>query len=147
MGTYSIRVAGFDDLDVTTAYRLWRLRSEVFVVEQQCAYLDLDGRDTELGTWHVWAEDPTAPGVPVAYLRVLDDVTTARVGRVLVAVPHRGAGIAATLMRRAHELCEGRPVVLDAQSHLAGWYAGLGYERTGPEFLDDGIPHVPMRRD
>jgi ElaA protein len=49
-------------------------------------------------------------------------------------------------MTRAHDLAAGRPVVLDAQAHLAQWYARLGYEQTGPEFLDDGIPHVPMRR-
>ena len=52
----------------------------------------------------------------------------------------------ATLMRRRSTLIGGRPSVLDAQSPLAGWYATFGYEQTGPEFLDDGIPHVPMRR-
>lgn len=145
MGSYSVRVAGFDELDAATAYRLWRLRSEVFVVEQQCAYLDLDGRDTEPGTRHVWAE-PSTTGPPVAYLRVLDDGDVARVGRVVVAASHRAEGLATTLMTRAHLLCAGRPVVLDAQSYLARWYAGLGYVQTGPEFLDDGIPHVPMRR-
>lgn len=147
MGSYSVRVAGFDELDPTTAYRLWRLRSEVFVVEQACAYLDLDGRDTEPDTQHVWAEPATSPGAPVAYLRVLDDGGVARVGRVVVAAPHRAAGLGTTLMTRAHQICGSRPVVLDAQSYLARWYAGLGYVQTGPEFLDDGIPHVPMRRD
>ena len=69
-----------------------------------------------------------------------------RVGRVLVAASHRGRGLAGVLMARAHELCAGRPVVLDAQSYLVEFYTGLGYEVTGPEFLDDGIPHLPMRR-
>ena len=146
MGSYDVRVATLAELDGLTAYRLWQLRSEVFVVEQQCAYLDLDGRDTEPGARHVWAEPVDAPGVPVACLRVLDDGDVARVGRVAVAEAHRGRGLAATLMVRAHEITAGRDVVLDAQAHLAGWYAAMGYLRTGPEFLDDGIPHVPMRR-
>ena len=57
-----------------------------------------------------------------------------------------GPGLAGVLMARAHELCTGRPVVLDAQSYLVDFYTGLGYEVTGAEFLDDGIPHLPMRR-
>lgn len=146
MSTYDVRVAGFDDLPVATAYRLWRLRSEVFVVEQECAYLDLDGRDTERATLHVWAEPTDAEGMPVACLRLLDDGDVVRVGRVAVAEPHRGHGLAGVLMARAHGLASGRAVVLDAQAHLTGWYARLGYVQTGAEFLDDGIPHVPMRR-
>ena len=146
MSTYEARTARFDQLGAATAYQLWRLRSEVFVVEQQCAYLDLDGRDTEPSTSHVWAESSEGPGVPVACLRVLDDGDDARIGRVAVAAPHRARGLAVLLMTRAHDLAAGRPVVLDAQAHLSGWYARLGYEQAGPEFLDDGIPHVPMRR-
>jgi ElaA protein len=142
---YDVRVAAFDELDVATAYQLWQLRSQVFVVEQECAYLDLDGRDAEPGTSHVWAA-PQGSSAPVACLRVLDDGTAARVGRVAVAPAHRGRGLAARLMREAHRLTDGRPVVLDAQAHLEPWYARLGYVPTGPEFLDDGIPHVPMRR-
>lgn len=143
-----MRVAAVGDLDVRTAYLLWQLRSSVFVVEQDCPYLDLDGRDLEPGTRHLWtAEDGPDGGTrPIAYLRVLDDGSAWRVGRVVVAASHRGQGLAGTLMAAAHELCTGRPVVLDAQSYLVGFYTSLGYEVTGPEFLDDGIPHVPMRR-
>jgi ElaA protein len=138
-----VQVAGFADLDVLTAYELWRLREAVFVVEQQCPYPELDGRDCESATRHVWVSDE---GRPVAYLRILDDPDAARIGRVAVAVTHRRRGLAALLMERAHALTVDRPTVLDAQSYLAPWYAGLGYEPTGPEFLDDGIPHIPMRR-
>lgn len=138
-----VRVAAFDDLDSRTAYSLWRLRESVFVVEQGCAYAELDGRDLEAGTRHVWVADG---GRPVAYLRVLEDPDGIRIGRVLVAVSHRGRGLAGLLMRRALDLVGDRPSRLDAQSYLAEWYAGLGYSVTGPEFLDDGIPHVPMRR-
>lgn len=147
MSEYDVRVAAVGELDVRTAYLLWQLRESVFVVEQHCPYPELDGRDLEPTTRHVWvAEDGPEGERPVAYLRVLDDGDVFRVGRVLAAASHRGRGLAGILMARAHELCAGRPVVLDAQSYLVDFYTGLGYEAAGPEFLDDGIPHLPMRR-
>ena len=143
-GDAEIRVAGFEELDPRTAYALWRLRAEVFVVEQQCFYQDLDGRDLEPGTRHVWAVD--AAGEPVGYLRVLEEDGHARIGRVLVAAPERGRGLADRLMRSALELVGPRTSVLDAQSHLRDWYARYGYARDGDDFVEDGIPHTPMRR-
>ena len=77
----AVHAAGFDELDRTTAYRLWQLRSLVFVVEQDCPYLDLDGRDLEPATVHLWVEDEA--GTPVATLRLLDDGDVARIGRVV----------------------------------------------------------------
>jgi len=144
VSTYDVRVEAFDGLDPRTAYALWRLRAAVFVVEQQCFYQDLDGRDLESGTRHVWASDHDSE--PVGYLRVLDDGEHARIGRVLVAPSVRGRGLAGLLVRTAVELIGARPSVLDAQSHLAGWYTRFGYARTGEDFLEDGIPHTPMRR-
>ena len=143
MSEYDVQVAAFDELDAHTAYLLWQLRQSVFVVEQECPYLDLDGRDVEPGTRHLWAAEE---GRPVAYLRLLDDGGVARIGRVLVAEGHRGRRIAEALMRRAVDLVGDRTSVLDAQLYLVAWYTRFGYELTGPEFLDDGIPHVPMRR-
>ncbi len=141
---YDVSVAGFDGLDPRTAYLLWQLRQDVFVVEQECPYPDLDGRDLEPGTRHLWVSEDERP---VGYLRMLDEGNGWRIGRVLVAEGHRGRGIAETLMRHALEVVGERPSVLDAQSYLTGWYQRFGYEATGPEFLEDGIPHVPMRRD
>ena len=139
-----VRSAGFAGLSSHTAYQLWALRSEVFVVEQAAAYLDLDGRDVEPGTRHLWVE---VDGVPGATLRVLDDGDAWRIGRVATASAQRGRGLAAVLMRAALVECVGRPVVLDAQSHLTDWYAGFGFVVDGAEFVDeDGIPHTPMRR-
>ncbi len=147
MSEYDVRVAAVGELDVHTSYLLWQLRESVFVVEQQCPYPELDGRDLEPTTRHVWVVTEDTDGArPVAYLRVLDDGEVFRVGRVLVAASHRGRGLAGVLMARAHELCSGRPIVLDAQSYLVDFYTGLGYQVTGSEFLDDGIPHLPMRR-
>ena len=138
-----IRVASFQELEPRTAYLLWQLRESVFVVEQACPYLELDGRDLEPGTRHLWVEED---GRPVAYLRVLEEPGEARVGRVLVAPEQRGRGLAEALLGAAHAHIGDRPSVLDAQAYLASWYSRLGYVAVGPEFLEDGIPHLPMRR-
>jgi ElaA protein len=136
-------VATFAELDRRKAYLLWQLRESVFVVEQECAYQELDGRDLEPDTRHVWAE---VDGEPVGYLRILDDGDHARIGRVLVARAHRGAGLSGVLVRAALDVVGDRVSVLDAQTPLAGWYATFGYEQDGDEFVEDGIPHLPMRR-
>lgn len=140
-----VRHDRFADLDAVVAYRLWALRSAVFVVEQDCPYLDLDGRDVEPGTWHVWCADES--GMPCATLRVLDDGSVWRIGRVATAESARGAGLAGAMVRDALALCADRPVVLDAQAHLVDWYAAFGFDVSGSGFLEDGIPHVPMRRE
>jgi ElaA protein len=134
---------GFEELDPHTAYDIWRLRQQVFVLEQECLYGDLDGRDLEPGTRHVAM---TADQRVVGYARVLDDGDSWRIGRVVLAPEARGRGLADQLMRAAIAECPGRDLVLDAQAPLAGWYASHGFEVSGPEFLDDGIPHLPMRR-
>lgn len=138
----AIRIMGFDELDARTAYQLWQLRESVFVVEQKCAYQELDGRDLEPATRHLWVEDDG----PVAYLRVLEDPDTLRIGRVLVRESHRGSGLAEELMRSALTLVGGRACRLDAQSYLADWYTRFGFAACGEEFLEDGIPHVPLQR-
>ena len=137
-----LRVASFRDLETTTLYAILKLRGDVFVVEQKCFYADLDGRDTEPGTRHVWLSrgDEIA-----AYLRILDDGDAERIGRVVVAPAERGTGLAGRLMAEALTVIGHRTSVLDAQAHLVGLYAKFGYEQTGPEYLEDGIPHVPMK--
>lgn len=137
-------VAGFAELDPHTLYDLLRLRVDVFVVEQACAYPELDGRDTEPGTRHLWLADG---GAPTAYLRVLSEPDgVARIGRVVVTPAARGAGAAGRLMTAALTEIGPRETVLDAQAHLVAFYERHGFTATGPEFLEDGIPHVPMTR-
>ena len=138
-----VRVAAFAELPADTAYRLWALRSEVFVVEQDCPYLDLDGLDAEPSTRHLWVE---RGGAPVATLRLLDEGAHLRIGRVATRAAHRGAGLAAALVDAALAVAGERAVVLDAQSHLVDWYTGFGFEPSGRGFVEDGIPHTPMRR-
>lgn len=141
----AVHVAAPDDLDVPTLYALLKLRADVFVVEQECAYPDLDGRDLEAGTRHLWI-DADADDGPAGYLRILDDGADARIGRVCVAASARGQGGAALLMREALAVIGDRPSVLGAQAHLQHWYERFGYAVDGPGYVEDGIPHVPMRR-
>jgi ElaA protein len=138
-----IRSLAFDDLDARAAYEVWRLRQDVFVVEQRSPYPDLDGRDLEPTTRHLLL---TEDDVLVGYLRLLDDGNCARIGRVVVARSARGRGLADELMRAALAETGPRAVRLDAQTGLAGWYAGYGFEVCGPEFDEDGVLHLPMLR-
>ena len=139
----TLSVHTFDDLDARTAYALWRLRQQVFVVEQQSPYPDLDGRDLEPATRHVLVHDGDEL---IACLRVLDDGTHARIGRVAVTPAARGRGLARDLMAAALAEIGDREIRLDAQTGLTEWYAGYGFEISGPEFVEDGVAHRPMRR-
>lgn len=134
----------FSDLDAVTAYSLWQLRSRVFVVGQQLNVLDLDGRDLEPTTWHVWA---AVDGRPVSYLRVLEDAEgRAVIGRVATHPDHRGRGIGGRVLKHALEVCAGREVTMHAQAYLREWYERFGFVAEGNEFQEAGIPHIFMRR-
>jgi len=139
-----ISAVPFAALDPLTAYSLWKLRQDVFVVEQECAYPDLDGRDLAPETRHVVMENDD--GVVLGCARVLDDGDEWRIGRVALHRTVRGQGWADRIMQAALQVCPDRDVILDAQAPLATWYATFGFEVCGPEFLDDGIPHLPMVR-
>lgn len=149
------RMAGEDDRDETVCraqledlgpallYRLMQLRVDVFVVEQQCRYRELDGLDLSTDTTHYWIE---VASEPVATLRVLGRGHGARIGRVATATTHRGHGYARQLMNAAMSDLGEVDIYLEAQTYLHGWYAGFGFTRAGPEYLEDGIAHVPMLR-
>jgi len=138
-----VRSARFADLDVGTFHDMVKLRVDVFVVEQDAPYPELDGRDDEAATVHWWIE---RDGDVVSVLRVLDQgAGTVQIGRVVTAADHRGEGLSATLVTAALEGTWGA-VVIKAQAHLEDWYRRFGFERTGPDFLEDGIPHAPMER-
>lgn len=142
----SPHAARFAELESLTMYALLRLRSDVFVVEQHCAYPDLDGRDTEPGTTHVWYDHD---GAPIAYLRILREPDgSVRLGRICTAAAHRGHGHAGRLVANAlASVAPGTVCILDAQSHLVDFYRACGFHPTGPQFQEDGIPHTPMRLD
>jgi len=142
-GSRVLREAPFAELTPFEVYGLCRLRVDVFVVEQACPYPELDGRDLEPDTVHLWYE---RDGEVLATIRVLDDGAEKVIGRVATAVEARGQGLAAALVRRGIELCAGAPIHLGAQAYLEDWYEQFGFRRSGPGYIEDGIPHVPMRR-
>lgn len=146
----SLTVATGTDLSACDLHDILRLRVDIFVVEQACPYPELDGLDMLESTRHVWFADDAGP---TSYLRILGDPNSVdivgeiwRIGRVVTRADMRGAGLAARLMRAAIELVGGAETVLDAQSHLQDFYASLGFLKVGEEYIEDGIPHVPMRR-
>lgn len=130
-------------------HALLQLRSNVFIVEQDCVYDDIDGLDILETTRHLWMTSATDPDHVVATLRILRDRTDpagpTAIGRVATGSTHRGNGLAAELMRRALAIIDG-PAKLSAQSHLQTWYEGFGFTASGTEYLEDGIPHIAMKR-
>ncbi|WP_144793558.1 GNAT family N-acetyltransferase [Microbacterium paludicola] len=144
-----IHRARVSEVDPVTLYRILWLRVSVFVVEQQAAYPELDGRDIEPDAELMWS---VQDGAVAATLRVLrDDVSAMRIGRVATAEWARGQGHAARLMDAAVERCReqapGAPIHLDAQLHLEDWYGRFGFVRAGAPYQEDGIPHIPMVRE
>lgn len=142
-------VIGGWELDVATLHDVLALRSAVFVVEQECAYQDIDGLDLDDGTRHVIGR---TEGI-AAYARVLapdDEHPTPRIGRVIVTATARGRRLGRQLMERALATCgehwPDRAVELGAQAHLTGFYESLGFEAVGAPYDEDGILHQWMRR-
>ncbi len=139
-----------EEVGLAGVYAALRLRADVFVVEQQCAYADVDGRDLAVGVRHLLAwRDATL----VACARLLPPrlaFDAVAIGRVAVAFSARGQGLAHTLMSRAIEQCElawpGVDIMLGAQAHLQRFYAAHGFVPCSESYLEDGIPHVDMRR-
>lgn len=141
----AVRSAAFAQLSTATLYAILQLRCEVFVVEQRCAYRDLDGHDTAPTTRHLWL--PTATGGVCAYVRTLDDGGGAtRIGRVVTAQAYRGRGLADRLVRHVLAAAPG-PVVASAQAYLRHWYEQRGFAVIGPGYDEDGIPHLAMRHE
>jgi ElaA protein len=126
-------------------YEILQLRAAVFVVEQNCAFNDLDGRDTESGALHAFT---LRDGSVVAALRILVQPDGSReLGRVVTAPAYRGRGIAGALIDEVLGLVPaGAAVHINAQSRLEPWYKRWGFGRSAPDVLIDGIVHVPMTR-
>jgi len=141
--------ARFADLSPDRLYDILRLRSAVFVVEQDCVFLDLDDRDREPEAEHLWIDDDQGLAACLRLLRE-DGEASWSIGRIVTRPGARSRGVAALLVQagldRLRELgC--RHVHLGAQAQLAGWYRRFGFERGGDRYLEDGILHVPMARE
>jgi ElaA protein len=131
-------------LDPVVLYRILKLRVDVFVVEQGCAYPELDGRDIEATAQQFWAENED--GEVLATVRLLHDADDRRIGRVATSEAARGHGYAGVLMQNAVDASDGRAIHLDAQERLEQWYGRFGFVRSGPDFLEDDLVHIPMTR-
>lgn len=138
-----LKAARGSDLSAAQIYEILEVRSAVFVVEQECAYQELDGLDLRSDTTHMWFDDDA--GI-VSYLRLLTEGQLIRIGRVLTRPDHRKTGASRSLMTLALQRTDPATTVVSAQSYLTDFYASLGYDISGPEFVEDGIPHVPMHR-
>lgn len=142
------RLMAFDDLRVSVLYEMLRLRSEVFVVEQQCVFQDIDGFDAQamhlLGVQH---------GELQAYARCFGPgvkFAEASIGRVLTRQSARGKGMGHALMAQAisavSQVWGPQAIRIGAQMQLASFYAKHGFEDVGKTYLEDGIPHLEMLR-
>lgn len=135
-----------DELTLAQVYAVLAAREAVFVVEQACAYQELDGRDLDAEHVLAWAGDTV-----VACLRLLPPADgEPAIGRVLVAPPWRRRGLGRELMirglARAGQRYPGLALRISAQTYLRDFYASLGFEATSAVYDEDGIPHVAMRR-
>ena len=142
------RLLAFDDLRVYELYEVLRLRSEVFVVEQQCLFQDMDGADRQamhlLGVQH---------GELQAYARCFEagvKFPEASFGRVLTRPSARGGGLGHALVTQAiaaiSQVWGPQPIRIGAQLQLTSFYAQHGFVDTGTHYLEDGIPHLEMLR-
>lgn len=141
-----ISVKTFDDLNTTELYGVLQLRSEIFVVEQDCVYQDVDGKDQK--ALHVIG---LKNAKIVAYTRIFksgDYLAQASIGRVVVKEEERQHGYGVEIMKASiqaveQEFCE-TSIALSAQTYLKRFYNSLGFIEKGGEYLEDGIPHVMM---
>lgn len=138
------------ELTVAELYSALALRSEVFVVEQNCVYADIDSLDMRGDTRHLlaWQGDTL-----VAYARLLDPAQNAGrvvIGRVVTNAQARGTGLGHALMAQALEACAqcwpGLAIYLSAQAHLQGYYGRYGFVACSDIYLEDGIEHIGMQR-
>ncbi len=140
------KIKTFDELTTNELYAILRERVDIFVVEQQCAYRELDNFDQS--SYHIYACD----GKEIAaYARILPSGTAypeLSIGRVLVKESYRGRGLAVELMKRAldfiREELKEKVVRLQAQEYLLSFYGSLGFEKISEVYLDEGIPHADM---
>ena len=142
----------FDELSTADLYAVVRLREAVFVVEQNCAYPDADGRDPL--AWHLlgWSELGRERSL-VAYARIFEAgvrYTQASIGRIVTAPEVRGTGLGRVLieegLRRLDSLAPGQHVKIAAQQRLEKLYAGFGFAPVSAPYDEDGIRHVDMIR-
>ena len=141
-----VTVRTFQELGSDELYKLLQLRSQIFVVEQECVFLDLADKDQAAVHVLGWEGNELA-----AYARVFgpgDYFKDASIGRVAVQEGFRGTGLGIQIMKEAIQAVKHRygpvNIVLSAQKYLEKFYTDLGFLTEGKEYLEDGIPHIRM---
>lgn len=136
----------FDELTLNELYNILKERTNIFVVEQNCPYPEIDGKDTQC--FHLFAEEN---GDIVAYLRILPPGVSFQemaLGRVIVKKEYRGLGLGKELLRRGIEFAEKemkeQKIKIAAQQYLTKFYGSFGFKVASETYLEDGIPHVNM---
>ncbi|MBU6343502.1 MAG: GNAT family N-acetyltransferase [Bacteroidetes bacterium] len=145
---FSYTCLPFASLRVVELYEIMQLRQTVFVVEQNCPYLDPDGVDYH--AWHLMVRDEM--GHLVAYSRLIPEGVSypayLSIGRVVSAPMVRGQGVGRILMKKSVEMVRhlfgNQDIKIGAQSYLLAFYESFGFESTGESYLEDGIPHTKM---
>jgi len=140
--------SAFDNLSTGRLFSLLKLRTDVFVVEQQCAYPEIDAQDNAKSTIHFMA---ILDDVVIAYARAFPtDDSAHRIGRVVVDAQYRRTGIARELMLRTERyISQNFPradLVLSAQEPVLKFYESLGFVKESSVYMEDGIPHIDMRK-
>ena len=141
-----IIVKPFHKITTQELYNILQLRSEVFVVEQECIYQDIDGKDQK--AIHIFF---TENKKTIAYSRIFNEgeyFENPSIGRVVVAKAERGKELGKKVMiegaKYIKENFTNKNIEISAQKYLKEFYTDLGYEFTGSEYLEDGIPHIRM---
>lgn len=132
-----------NELSAADVYAIWTIRDAVFAFEQHVEDVDPDGLDLLSDTIHLWVSDENGPA---SYLRILDGDGCLKIGRVCTRKDMRGNGLSGQLMREVSARFGDGVLKLNAQAYLERWYEGFGYARSGDNFDDAGIDHVPMMR-
>lgn len=139
-------IKSFNDLNTHELYALLKLRAAVFVVEQNCAYLDMDDKDQNSFHVMMYYKDKLA-----AYARCLPagiSYDTPAVGRVVIDQAFRANKWAYVLMQHCNDFCKtqfgAKKITLSAQHHLQHFYEKCGYTAVGDIYLEDDIPHIKM---
>lgn len=140
------KIKKFNELNIEEIYKILALRNEVFIVEQECAYLDCDDKD--LNSYHLFLREN---GEIVSYLRILEKGVSydeISIGRVAVKKSYRGKGISRKMMQKAIEFIENNlsenTIKIQAQAYLLDFYSSLGFKAVSEEYLEDNIPHIDM---
>ena len=142
-------VKTFNELENSELYQILRLRSEIFVVEQNCVYQDMDNKDQK--AIHIYYKEKNNI---IAYTRILksgDYYKNPSIGRVFVSEKNRGKELGKKIMRKSIEYIKDnlneKKIELSAQQYLDKFYKELGFYKKGEEYLEDGIPHQKMFLD